>query len=474
MFMAVVVGGCGEDSGGSADAGGTAGTSGAGDSGGTGGVGDTGGSDGTSGAGGTSGDGGTSDADGTGGVGDTGGSGGTSGAGGTSGVGHTGGSGGTSGAGGSGDALLPPSRSPIMAYCPFDDASDLTQFEGRPVIRVCHPGDTRAGCHVDTIAAAVSQSADGDRIEIVGGGAPYTECATIPDGLNDVEIIGVCGRPHIREVACGSKGAFVNYGGNLTLTNLEVSNVEISLAEGGNGAAIRDQGTGNLDLRYVYFHDNQNGILGGHGIIHIDWSRFEANGSSEDVGRAHNTYFSGDVDHVIIRNSIFLRARSEGNNMKSRAHRMDFHCSVSASLDGFDSREMDISEGGELRITNSIVQQGPESANSNLIGFATEATDLSLRHPVQLLVIQDSDIINDRGNGSFIAFNAFSGTAVELTNVRLIGAGASVDNINGGPADVAQTNVQELVDRAAAGLPAYSTDHMQLPLPPGCPDFEYF
>ena len=49
--------------------------------------------------------------------------------------------------------LLPPSLSPVMTYCPFTDAQDLTVFEGRPVVRVCHVGDTRAGCDVDTIAA---------------------------------------------------------------------------------------------------------------------------------------------------------------------------------------------------------------------------------------------------------------------------------------------------------------------------------
>ena len=110
----------------------------------------------------------------------------------------------------------------------------------------------------------------------------------------------------------------------------------------GNAAAVRDQGLGNLNLRYVYFHGNQNGILGGNGVIRIDWSRFEGNGSALDPGFTHNTYFSADVDNVIINHSQFLRAQNEGNNMKSRAQRMEFHCSVSASLDGVDSREMDI------------------------------------------------------------------------------------------------------------------------------------
>ena len=92
---------------------------------------------------------------------------------------------------------------------------------------------------------------------------------------------------------------------------------------------------------------------------------------------------------------------------------------------------------------------------------------------MQRLAIRDSDIINDRGNGTFLAFNAFDST-VELTNVRFIGRGTTIDNTNGGAADVTESNVQAVADRAAAGLPAYSSDPMQLPLPPGCSDFEYF
>ena len=153
---------------------------------------------------------------------------------------------------------------------------------------------------------------------------------------------------------------------------------------------------------------------------------------------------------------------------------MELHCSVSASLDGQDSREMDISEGGELVISHSLIEQGPPSVNSGMVGFATESTDPALRHPVQRVVIHDSDLINDKDRGTFLAYNAFNDMNLELRNVRFIGPGAMLDNTNMGADGVTQVGVESLADRAAAGLPPYSTDVAQLPPPPGCPDFEYF
>lgn len=45
-------------------------------------------------------------------------------------------SGATADGGGASNGLLPPSKSPIMTYCPFTDAADLDSFEGRRVMGV--------------------------------------------------------------------------------------------------------------------------------------------------------------------------------------------------------------------------------------------------------------------------------------------------------------------------------------------------
>lgn len=367
----------------------------------------------------------------------------------------------------------PPSTD-ILSYCPMTMAPVPGDFQGRQVLRVCPTGDTRPGCQYNSIQAALNAAPNGSRVEVVKGSSDYTACAVIPAAMENVEVVGVCGRPRLRDSACQSKGFFVNNGKNMTFTHLEISGVEISSGEGGNGAAIRDQSKGGLTVRYCHFHHNQNGILGGMGDVTLEWSKFEANGSAEDPGYTHNIYMSAEVTHLIVRNSLLLRARYEGNNFKSRAQKMTFECSVSASLDGEDSREMDISQGGDVVIRNSVIQQGPESANSNMIGFAMEAGNTSSRNAVQSLTIENTLMINDRGSGSFIDYNAFNGFKLNLRDLTVVGAGGVKKNLNGGAETVTETNTTTFGNRSAAGLPAATTNHMDLPKPAGCPSFNYF
>lgn len=368
----------------------------------------------------------------------------------------------------------PAPNADIFTYCPMNLPSVPEDFNGRPVLRVCPPGDSRVGCNYNSIQAAVNAATNGVRIEIVKGNLDYQECAVIPNTMEGVEIIGVCGRPILRNSVCQKKGYFLNLGKNMTFTHLEITGVSIPAADGGNGAAIRDQSLGGLSVRYSFFHHNQNGILGGAGDVLLEWSKFEANGSAVDPGYTHNIYMGSEVTHLVIRNSLFLRARYEGNNLKSRAQKMTFECSVSASLDGVDSREMDISEGGEVLIKNSLVQQGANSSNSNLIGFATESGNPDRRHPIQSLTIQDSLMINDKGNGSFVQYNAYNNFKLTLNNLTTVGPGSIKINNNGGTETLSENNTQSFGSRAGASLPVVSNDHMDLPKPPGCPNFEYY
>ena len=367
-----------------------------------------------------------------------------------------------------------PPDSSILTYCPFDLTETPNDYLGRKVIRVCPEGDNRPGCDTNSIQAAINTAKNGERIEIVKAAVDYQECAVVPASAEGLEIVGVCGRPHLKNDACQSKGYFLNLGKDITFTHLEISGVSISAGEGGNGAAIRDQGLGGLTVRYCHFHHNQTGILGGSGIVKLEWSKFEANGSPVKVGYTHNIYMGSDVTQLIITNSLFLRARHEGNNLKSRAQSMIFQCSVSASLDGVDSREMDISEGGDVVIKNSLIQQGSSSSNSNLIGFATEATNPDRRHSNQKLSIENTLMINDKGSGSFFQYNAFNSFQLSFKDLITVGSGTIKSNLNGGTESFTEDNSQTFGSRAGAKLPAASNSHFDLPKPPGCADFKYF
>ena len=79
------------------------------------------------------------------------------------------------------------------------------------------------------------------------------------------------------------------------------------------------------------------------GRILIRNSRFERLGLN---GTAHGIYVGGG--ELYVYQSEFLRSKSQGMEIKSRARKTVIERSVIASLDGVDSRLLDIPNGGEL------------------------------------------------------------------------------------------------------------------------------
>lgn len=361
----------------------------------------------------------------------------------------------------------------ILNYCPFDLSGGApSELDGKAIIRVCPSGDTREGCDTNSISTAVSSATNGSRIEIVNGS--YSNCATIAAEKENIEIVGVCGRPILQNSVCGRKGYFVNYGKNISFVNLEIKGVAISASDGANGAALRDQGKGGTKVLYSYFHDNQNGLLGGVGEISIIGSKFENNGASEKPGLEHNIYLGGEVSLAYIKDSMFVRARYQGHNFKSRAKKVIFECSLAASLDGVNSRDVDLSEGNEAYFINSVIQQGKNTSNSNMFGFAFETDAAKAMSNSQLISLENTILIDDKG-GSFINYNSYNNLKIILKNVDFVGSSSSYLNLNNGDMPlVTQENINYYNSRSEAGLSAYSTSILDLPKSSNCPDLEYY
>jgi hypothetical protein len=73
-----------------------------------------------------------------------------------------------------------------------------------------------------------------------------------------------------------------------------------------------------------------------------------------------------------VYNSLFIATKDEGHSIKTRGPKTAIYHSIIASLGSRDSRSVDASNGGELIIENSIIEQGPFSSNGQLIGYALE------------------------------------------------------------------------------------------------------
>jgi len=204
-------------------------------------------------------------------------------------------------------------------------------------------------------------------------------------------------RSHIRGVAAEHKAALVIKGNDVTIDGLECSDISVV---NGNGACIRMEGR-NLTLRNVYFHDAQQGILAGKagapekGLLLIEDSRFERLGFG---ARAHAIYVGEDAITLHIRRSQIVSSTGYGHEIKSRAQRTLIESSVIASLDGSDSRLVDIPNGGELIIRDSTLQKGPNSDSPDLIGVGLErGKSKSKDHLINSIIIEYNTFFVERG-----------------------------------------------------------------------------
>lgn len=180
--------------------------------------------------------------------------------------------------------------------------------------------------------------------------------------------ITIKGNGHVvfERSAAHGKGFILSQGNNLTIENVECRFISV---RDGNGACIRQEGK-DLTLDHVYFHNSQEGILEtakNVGFIKIYNSRFERLGFN---GQAHGIY-TNKAD-LYIYQSLIVATKSEGHAIKVRGSKLHIDSSIIASLSSDDSRLIDMSNGGELTVKNSILEQGPKSVNGQAIGYGLE------------------------------------------------------------------------------------------------------
>lgn len=302
------------------------------------------------------------------------------------------------------------------------DAQGRLQVAPSRTLRVCPEG-----CDYTSPAQAVSAAYDGDTIRLEAG--IYTTPIVISQ--SHITLSGAPGT-HIREALAEGKGAILVKGNDTVIEGIECSEIA---SHDQNGSCIRMEGR-NLTVRHVYFHDSEEGILTGSGTgdVLIEDSKFERLGAG---GRAHGIY-AGALDSLVIRRSFFLASRDEGHEIKSRAAKTVVEDSVVASLDGVDSRLLDICNGGEAVIRNTVLEKGPEAANYDLIGYGIEG----LKYPNNTLTLENVQVILDHPRAHF-----YNGSIKpSLRGVEIIGPAASAE---------AGSGARIVASRADAKLPPY-------------------
>src|SRR5689334_12412055 len=130
------------------------------------------------------------------------------------------------------------------------------------------------GKQYSTITAAVAAAQNGDTVEVQAG--TYTnQYVSINKNITLQGVGGMVSMVSSGPILNG-KAIFIT-SGNITINNFEFSGAQVA---DHNGAGIRYEG-GNLILNGCYFHNNEDGLLGGTwpgGTLTVNNSEFAYNG----------------------------------------------------------------------------------------------------------------------------------------------------------------------------------------------------
>ena len=324
-------------------------------------------------------------------------------------------------------------------------SSDATTFRGTatltlpttptrdfPPARRLQVGPTRT---FTVPSAAIAAAQAGDVIEIDSGTDYVDDNAVIR--TSNLTLRGVGGaRPHLRstQLISNGKGIWVNDAQNTTVENIEFSGAAV-VDE--NGAGIRNEVTG-LTVCNGYFHDNQNGILGGNGIVLIEYSEFDNNGlCPTGANCGHNIYIDTGTKFT-LRYSYTHRAHV-GHTVKSRSKETHILYNRITGEDGDTSYEINVPNAGRTFIIGNLIEQGPLTENSTIILYGEDGVPADGR--ANEIYIVNNTFVNDRpGGGTFVSLvggptsrivnNIFAGPGTKPTASASVTNNLNVDPIS--------------------------------------------
>jgi hypothetical protein len=269
-----------------------------------------------------------------------------------------------------------------------------------------------AGAAYKTIAAAIAASKSGDTVSVNKGtyvndfvSIKHSLVLTAPGGATLVSTVPAPNGKAI--ITAGASGI------NVTISGFDVSGAKVKDA---NGAAVRYEG-GNLTLKNVNFHHNQNGLLAASdpkGTIAIIDSVFFKNGTG--TGTTHNIYVNNVAKFTVEGSTI--TGSVVGHQVKSRAVSTTItNNTIGDGNGGNGSYAIDLPNGGVGVIANNVIQKGPGAKNPSAIAFGAEGN----LHAVSKLTVQDNTIVNTFASPSASAVKNFSSAPMSVSGNDLFG-----------------------------------------------------
>jgi hypothetical protein len=288
-------------------------------------------------------------------------------------------------------------------------------------LRVGH-GETYA-----TPCAALKVAKDGDTILVDPGLYKGDVCAF---SQNNLTIRGVGNRrPHLDADGkiADNKAIWVVHGNNFTVENMEFSNAHIPKDRGNNAAGIREAGR-DWTVRNCYFHDNQDGILEGNvrnSHILIEYSEFAHNGAGD--GYSHNLYIGHSASLVFRFN--YSHDAVVGHLLKTRAAVNYILYNRFAGLNGTDSYETNVPNGGTTYFIGNLIEQGPNTQNPAMLDYVSEGVEPG--NAGNDLYVVNNTFVNDLPHGGlFVQIGPQDKVPALIENNIFYGGGKVINQEN--------------------------------------------
>jgi MYXO-CTERM domain-containing protein len=275
--------------------------------------------------------------------------------------------------------------------------------------------------------AAFAAAAAGDIVEIDAG--TYTsDACNVGTGKDNLTIRGVGGRPKMDATGyaiSNGKAIWVVNSDKITIENIEFMGASVPDM---NGAGIRIEAA-NLTIRNCYFHDNEDGILGGPpadgtGEVLVEYSEFDHNGLGDGCnngGCTHNMY----LNHF----AKFTLQYSWSHNVET-AHLVKTRAWASYILynrigsegNTTTSIQIDMPNGGLAYVIGNTIQKDASAGNGFLIDFAEEGAS----NPTQKLYVVGNTLVDGKSS-TFIGFPSGTDVSGIVDNI-FVGAGTPLSS----------------------------------------------
>jgi pectate lyase len=275
--------------------------------------------------------------------------------------------------------------------------------------------------------AAFAAAAAGDTVEIDAG--TYTsDACNVGAGKDNLTIRGVGGRAKMDATGfaiSNGKAIWVVNSDKVTIENIEFMGAAVP---DWNGAGIRIEAA-NLTIRNCYFHDNQDGILGGPptdgtGEVLIEYSEFDHNGLGDGCnqgGCAHNMYLNHFGKFTLqyswshnVETAHLVKTRAYANYI--------LYNRIGSEGNTTTSIQIDMPNGGLAYVIGNTIQKDASAGNGFLIDFAEEGAS----NPTQTLYVVGNTFVDGKSS-TFIGFPAGTDTSGIVDNI-FVGTGTPLSS----------------------------------------------